>query len=253
MKLTVLGSGSLISGPERAMSGFVLQFSGQAIAIDLGTGCFKNMQRAGVDYSKISNLFFTHFEHPDHIADLVGFLFARKGLVDLGVSKPTQMNLFGGPGFAGFMKRLFLAFPLFENMPFRVTVSELAGVSSRKFPGFLLKTRPMKHAASSIGFRFEAGGKSVAFSGDTEFNDNLASLAENAGLLVADCNYAEQPPKWGHMNAMVAAKAASVAKAKALLLSHFLPETAKANLKALAAVNFSGKILVAKDLMEVTV
>ena len=76
MKLTVLGSGSTNS--SRATIGFALEFPKETIVIDLGFSCFKNMQKANVDYSKINNIFFTHVEHPDHINDLAAFFVCKK-------------------------------------------------------------------------------------------------------------------------------------------------------------------------------
>jgi len=253
MKLTVLGSGTLISGPERAATGFVLEIGGQPIAVDLGFGCLKNMQRAGIDFSKVNNLFFTHFEHPDHVNDLSAFIFARKGLVDLGCSSPVQVNLFGGPGFSGFFERLLGAYPFLKNLPFKLAASDLEPYGSRKFGEFSLKTKPMSHAPSSIGMRFEAGQKSVVFSGDTEANENIVELAKGADLLVLECNYGKEAPKFGHLNAEIAGGIAARAEAKAVLLSHLLPETEKQSIKKMAAKKFGGKIIVAKDLMDVSV
>ena len=253
MKLTVLGSGTLVSGPERATTGFVLEIGGQPIVVDLGFGCLKNMQRAGVDFSKVNNLFFTHFEHLDHVNDLSAFIFARKGLVDLGYSSPVQINLFGGQGFKGFVERLLDAYPVLKNLPFKLVASDLDAFGTRRFGDFTIKAKPMSHVPSSIGMRFEAGQKSVVFSGDTESNENIVELAKRADLLVLECNYGEEAPKWNHLNAEIAGGIAAKAGAKALLLSHLLPETEKQNLKKMASKKFSGEITVAKDLLEVNV
>ncbi len=245
MKLTVLGSGSANS--NRVTTGFVLELLKQTIVIDLGFGCFKNMQSAGIDYSKVNNLFFTHCEHPDHINDLAAFLFARKGLTE-----KNQINLFAGKGLKNFVQNMFRLYPLFENLPFKLNVVELEAHSTNKFPNFSLITKKMKHMSSSLGFRFEANGKSVVFSGDTEQNENLVDLAKNADLFVAECNFGEKKGE-DHMNAEQVASIAARANAKELLLHHFSPEAEKADTKALAAKKFKGKIYVAKDLMQVNV
>ncbi len=253
MRLTVLGSGMVISGPERATTGFALELANEIIVIDLGFGCFKNLQKAGIDFSKVNKLFITHFEHLDHVNDLPAFLIARKGLVDLGISNPVQINIFAGPGFKDFIERLFNAYPTFKDLPFKLSVSELESFGTKKFLKFILTTKPMKHAKSSIGLKFQAGNKSVVFSGDTEFNENLVGLAKDTDLLVAECTYAAEKPAWNHLNAEQLAKIASRANAKAVLLSHLSPKAEKANLRALVARDFKGKIFVAKDLMQVSV
>lgn len=252
MKLTVLGSGSFISGGDRAAAGFALEIGNEAIIVDLGFGCLKNLQRSGIDYSKVNSLFFTHIEHPDHINDLSAFLFARKGLADFGFSEKTQINLFGGPGLKAFVKKLFELYPLFENLPFKLKVSELESFGTKDFNSFTLTTKPMSHRPSSLGLRFEASKKAVVFAGDTEPNENLLELAKEADLLVTECNYATTEGD-GHLNARTVSEIASRANVKRLLLHHFAPEAEKADIKRMVAKDFRGEILLAKDLMQVEI
>jgi len=250
MKLTVLGSGMVVSGPERAATGFALESGATTIVVDLGFGCLKNMQKAGISPETVNTLFFTHFEHPDHVADLVSFIFVRKAMVDLAMSKPIQVNLFGGPGFRAFVEKMLALYPPFQRLPFRVVASEMQAFSKKKLSGFIVRTRPMKHEKSSIGFRFEAEGKAVVFAGDTESNESLVELARNVDLLVAECNYALEEPKWGHMNAKGLAALASKAGVKAVLVHHFRPKAEKAGLRVLISKSFKGRVIIAKDLLE---
>jgi len=252
MKLTVLGSGGFISGGDRAAAGFALEIGNEAIIIDLGYGCLKNLQRTGIDYAKVNNLFFTYVEHPDHINDLSAFLFARKGLADYGFSEKTQINLFGGPGLKKFVKNMFNLFPLFENLPFKLNVTELDPYSTTKFQNFTLTTKPMSHRPSSLGLKFEAGKKSVAFAGDTEPNENLVELSKGVDLLVTECNYATTKGD-GHLNTKTVAETASRANVKQLLLHHFSPEAEKADIGSTVSKKFKGEILLAKDLMQVEI
>ena len=251
MKLIVLGSGVAISGANRAASGFVLELKGKAIVVDLGFGAFKNLQSSGIDYAKVNDLFFTHFEHPDHITDLISFLMARKGLVELKMQLPTQINLYAGKGFKEFIKNLFNAFPFFKELPFKLSVTELDSFATKKFPDFTLTTKPMKHVESSLGYRFEAEKKAVVFSGDTVVNENLVELAKEADLVVADCSHFGRGP--GHMNVEQAATTTQRANAKALLLTHFYLDAEKEDVKKEAKKYFQGKIYSARDLMKVNI
>lgn len=252
MNLTVLGSGCAISNVERAATGFALEANGNTTLIDLGWGCFKNLQKAGLQYEKIRNAFFTHFEHPDHVADLLALLTARKVLADQMHAAPTQLNLFGGKGFKQFAEALFKAFPFFQQLPFKLNVSELEPFATKKFSHFSLTTKQMRHKPSSLGYRFTAENKAIAFSGDTEPNEALVTLAKDADLLAAECSFAEREAG-GHMNAAQAAGMAARANAKALLLHHFFPEAEKAGIKKIARKKFKGKIYLANDLMQVSV
>jgi len=252
MKLTVLGSGTALSDANRAASGFVLELAGKKILIDFGFGCFKNLQKAGFDYTKLNNFFFTHFEHPDHVNDLSAFLFARKISVLLKYSESTQINLFGGPDFSSFFQNLTTTYPVLQNTLVKTVASELGKFEKKKFGGFALTTKPMDHAPSSLGLRFEANNKTVVFSGDTAYNENLVELAKDADLLILECSFAGKG-RSDHLNIDTIAKTAFKANAKALLLTHFYPDAEKADLKSYLSKKFVGKIYLAKDLMQVDV
>jgi ribonuclease BN (tRNA processing enzyme) len=250
MRLTVLGSGSCISGAERAATGFVLEIGRLPVVVDMGYGCFKNIQRAGFDYPKINHLFFTHFEHPDHINDLASFLFAKQCMIQ-GGAQPIQANLFAAKGFRRFIKNLVALYPFFEKIDFKLNVNELDFFETKKFSAFKLTTKKMEHAKSSIAYRFEAGSKSIVFSGDTKANENLVALAENADLLVAECTALK--PVQNHLTPQEIAAVASRAGAKAVLLHHMEPQAERVDIRPLVKENFGGKVLVARDLMQVNV
>ncbi len=252
MKLTVLGSGAFNSGPERATTGFAIEMQSQILIVDFGYGCLKRLQAGGISADKISSFFITHFEHLDHVGDLAAFLFFKKALIQNKLAGKGQLNLFGGPGFKEFAARLFAAYPFLQDLPFKLSVSELEPFCTKKFPDFVLTTKQMKHQPSSLGYRFESGKKAAVFSGDTAANENLPDLASNADLLVAECSH-EGKKSSDHLNTEQVAEIAARAKAKALLLHHFMPETEKADLKAIAARKFKGKIYIAEDLMQVKI
>ncbi len=252
MKLTVLGSGVTTSGPDNAASGFVLQLPNETIVVDFGFGCLKNMQKAGIDYTKVNKIFFTHFEHLDHVNDLTAFLFAKKVSIFSKLSKPTQVDIFGGPGFGEFIKNLLIAFPALKNPLFKLNASEFEAFTSRKFPSFTLTTKPMVHEPSSIAFRIEANGKSIVFAGDTAPTENLVELSKGADLLIVECSFAEKETP-NHLNAAQFANAASKAMVKKAMITHIYPEDEDKDFKALVAKGFKGEIILAKDLMQVNI
>ncbi len=252
MKLTVLGSGTAISGPDKSAAGFALQLPNETIVIDLGFGCFKNLQKVGIDYTKVNKLFFTHFEHIDHVNDLTAFLFAKKVSIFSKLSNPTQVDVFGGPGFEDFIKKLLTAYPVLKNPLFKLNVSELDSFASKKFTNFSLITKPMVHESSSTAFRFEADNKSIVFAGDTAQNENLVELSKGADLMIAECNHAEKETP-NHLNAMQFARIASRAKVNTVMLTHIDPQDEDKDFKLMVSKDFKGEILLAKDLMQVNV
>ena len=252
MKLTVLGCGTYVSGSEKAASGFLVGNGEQQIALDLGFGAFKNLQKV-LSPDKVNALFFSHF-HPDHIHDLAAFLFNRYGLVKANISVPVQVNLFGPKGLLDYYAKCSELYPgFFSRLGFPVSVKEL-DYSREKIFGYSVSSKPVKHSGA-IGFRVEFAGKTIAYSGDTGYCEEIVDLGKNADLLVLECTFLDEKTSDEHLNAMECGKIAVQAKAKKILLTHLLPETEKKKKEAIEIVKkqFSGKVLVAKDLMEVKV
>lgn len=244
MKLTVLGSGSGLT-KERFPVAYLIE-NKHPVVFDLGFGCFKQLQKV-IDPLEIHNLFFSHYSHPDHIIDLVSFLQHRK----LSANK-HQLNLFGPVGFKEFFPKIPAMFEWFEELPFKVSVQELNYASTKLFD-FSIKTKPVKHLDSkAIGFRIQCKGKTITYSGDTEYCQEIIDLAKEADLLILECSSLKKIP--GHLTPEECLKIARLANAKKLLLSHLYPETEKINLNALKNENdFSGEISLAEDLMQIKI
>ena len=130
----------------------------------------------------------------------------------------------------------------------------------------------------SYSYRFETADRVVVFSGDTGPSAALDELAKGADLLVTEViaadEWKEQQIKSGRWQSMTPeqqarafrrqvvehitpdeiGKMATRANVKTVVLSHFLPATdpkdAYERLGEQVNKHFSGKVLVAKDLME---
>ena len=107
MKLYVLGSGTCIPTVERGPSGLALALGSHLIFFDGGGGSLRQMVRLGLDYRQVDFLCLTHF-HPDHVSDLVPFLFAMNYTVDFTRLFPfTSSALTGLENFYTHMREIF--------------------------------------------------------------------------------------------------------------------------------------------------
>ena len=251
MKLIVLGSGVPLSGPDRACSCFLLESQGNYITFDLGSGALQNLKKFVLP-ARISALFFSHYTHTDHIADLPGFLQARKMFSVLNPNESRQLNIYGAKGIEDFVRKVMELFPGFAKLPFPVWAEEMQ-YTSKKIFGFTVKSKPVKHTEDSIGFRVEAEGKVIAYSGDTEVCDEIVDLGQNADLLVLECTFPGTAKHEGHLNASECGEIAKKSGAKKLLMVHFDPAAEKEDLLSQAAKSFEGEIILAKDLLEIEV
>jgi len=114
-------------------------------------------------------------------------------------------------------------------------------------------THPVYHSPGSIAYRIERGGKSVVFTGDTDYGAGLIGFSEGADLIVADSSYLQRDKIKGHMTPGECGRLASKAGVKRLLLSHIYPVGDEEEFLREAMGVFDGEVDIARDLMEIEV
>jgi ribonuclease BN (tRNA processing enzyme) len=250
MELTVLGSGTCIPTIDRGPSGLALSLESHLILFDGGGGSLRPMPRLGLDFRKIDFHCITHF-HPDHVIDLIPLLFAMNYTVDFRRSDP--LHVIGPIGLKGFYERMRDIFGRWiEAHTYPLSFHE-AGEARIDFQDFSVDTMPMAHAERSIGFRVEAEGRSLVYSGDTDDCPNIVRLGKEADLLILECSFPEERKKEGHLTPALAGRIAREAGAKKLLLTHFYPVFQGHDIRRECGAEYSGDILLATDGMKVSV
>jgi ribonuclease BN (tRNA processing enzyme) len=208
------------------------------------------MIRLGLDCRQVDFLCLTHF-HPDHVSDFVPFLFAMNYTVDF--TRSLSLRIIGPHGLRTFFEQLRGIFGHWiEARTYPVFFDEVRE-SCMKFPGFDVDTLPMAHSDPSIGFRVEAEGKSIVYSGDTDYCANIVRLGKNAELLILECSFPDERKTKGHLTPSLAGRIAREASCKKLLLTHFYPVFQGHDILQESQKEFSGEILLAEDGMKITI
>ncbi len=245
MELIIIGSGTGVPSLRRGSPALAVKAAGLLVLLDLGSGTLRAMLRYGLDFSSVDVLALSHL-HPDHVGDLVPFLFATR--YSLGYTRQEPFTLLAARGFREFHGRLQGAFgPWVEPPAGLMTVRELSPDAPEevRFEGLRVKSAPTDHTPGSLAYRLEAGGRSLVYSGDTDLSSSLTELARGADLLVLECS---NPFKVeGHLTPAEAGRLAREAGAKRLLLTHFYPPCDRVDVTALAAAAFPGEVLRAED------
>ena len=117
----------------------------------------------------------------------------------------------------------------------------------------------VNHIGGAVGWRVEAGGITVVFSGDTRYSENLVEAAQGADLLIHEALSTEDDKEGtdrrGHSTAAEAARAAALAGVGQLVLTHidtpFHRDTQP--LMVEARKHYDGPVGVADDLFQITV
>jgi ribonuclease BN (tRNA processing enzyme) len=245
MRLTVLGSGTSVPHLQRNSAGYLLEEDGQRILIDFGYGNVHQLLRLGITYHDVDQIFFTH-PHPDHMCDLIPFLFASKYPLN---PRTRNLPVVAGPGFTEYFERLMEAFNQWLTPDsYEVQITEM-DEGTREFDGLEVTAGKVQHIEMSRGFRFaNAEGKTVTFSGDTDYCDGIVELGRSADLLILECSTPDNMKVDKHLTPQLCGKIAREAGCQVLLLSHFYPPCEMSSVLEVCQREFSGKIILAEDL-----
>ncbi|RMF56222.1 MAG: MBL fold metallo-hydrolase [Calditrichaeota bacterium] len=243
LKLHFLGTGTISPDPERSCSCVLLQTPKENILIDIGAGSLRRMAIEGIDVNSIHYIFVTHF-HPDHVSDLIPFLFALHNARN---EQGQLLRVWGPPGLFRFIQSMERAYG--KWVQYSTDMVKFYEMKRRllDFPGFRLIWNKVIHTQESVGLRFEVANHVVAFSGDSGYCQELIRLCKEADIAVLECSHADEFAVKGHLSPSLAAKIAEEAAVKKLILTHFYPDALNSNLLEIAQKYYSGEVVLASD------
>jgi ribonuclease BN (tRNA processing enzyme) len=284
---------------DRAETSSAVVVDGIPYLVDCGYGSLRQLVLSTIGYQQLDTIFFTHL-HDDHTSDLPALMSHQW----TGGAKKTPTEIYGPSGTTRLVDAA-LAFlrvnaeirtvdegrtvdpgTLFHGhdvaattTPTRVFADErvtVTAVESAHYPP--RSTREMSHRA--LSYRFDTKERSVVFTGDTAYTENIVGLAKGADLFVcevmaqsmyeANMARAKEAEAAGnpisiarhvaetHSTPTDVGKMAAKAQVKTVVLYHLLPgprqpgglDYAITNFTdGVRAAGFTGEVIVSQDLM----
>jgi ribonuclease Z len=273
VRAVLLGTGAPPPNPGRRGPATLLSLGDERFLVDAGSGVGAQLIQAGVRAYDWPRVLITH-HHSDHVIDL-GHLLITRWIV--GQNAPFEV--WGPAGTRRQVEKLldYLAWDveirrahMHARRPPEVRVTEIEEGKILEAGGvtvsaFLVDHDPVKPA---FGYRFEGGGRSVVVSGDTRPSENLVRWSRGVDCLIHECcemartswfpdcgwptledkvkdlaSYHTQPDQLGRV--------AREARPGTLVVTHLMPGSVPEELRAAAARDFTGPIVVGEDLLEV--
>jgi ribonuclease BN (tRNA processing enzyme) len=289
-QLILLGTqgGPGVSATRTQASSAVI-VDGRAYLVDCGYGALKSAVQAGLTLGAISNVFITHL-HDDHTADIAALLalkwtasqtpgeatiygpFGTTAMVDAAIafSKANVEIRKVDEGRTVDPRTIFhghdLAAPKVTEVFKDDRVTVLA-VENTHFP----ERAKAKMDYRSFAYRFNTATRSIVFSGDTAYSENLIELARGADVFVCEVNGTPPAPNAAapapnangvesiarhvretHSTPEDVGKMAAAAKVKTVVLSHQVGGGRGGNNDPFTAdlkKYFSGEVIVGADQM----
>ncbi len=238
MELIVLGSSASYALPGEATSSYLIKDKDKSLLIDIGTGSLSNLFR-WQDPGDISALIISHL-HMDHFADIYPlrlYLNFEKSGHKLKVFAPKEAKDQLGSVLSPKGKKIFA-----KTLDFK-PINEK---SKLKIDSFNVTFKNMIHDIDSFAVKIEAGGKTLVYTSDTSYNENLVKFSRGCDLLLSEATLIVKTSEVAHMTVEQAGRLAQEANVKKLVLTHVWPTFKDDNTLAEAAKYYFGPIELAQ-------
>jgi ribonuclease BN (tRNA processing enzyme) len=220
MQLQFVGCGDAFGSGGRFNTCFHLTGRNINVLIDCGASSLVALNKLAINRNDITTIILSHF-HGDHVGGVPFFLlesnFVAKREQPLTIAGPPSLK-------ARFSEIMEVGFPgskgIDLHFPLRLTEFEIGKRS--EVGGLRVTTFHVKHddrAGPCLGFRFEAEGKVIAFSGDTEWTDAVADIGHEADLFICEA-FSRDKPVPTHMALSSLERHLDQIRPKRLILTH---------------------------------
>lgn len=243
MKLAVLGASGTYPRPGGACSGYLVRRGSTTLVVDLGNGSLSRLQTLA-EITRLDGVVISHL-HVDHFGDLYPLYYALR----FHPERPWGLKLLipaGGMELLGsllgeegrrFLGKVFSFQELGDGSVYRV-----GDIGLRAFPAL--------HPVIGYSLRLEAGGKVLAYSGDTALCPGVLEAARGADLFLCEATLPggyEEQASHGHLTAPQAGSLAREAGAKKLVVTHVWPTFEVEEILREAERAFGGEALAARE------
>ncbi len=223
MDVLFLGSGDAFGSGGRFNTCIHVTAPGGAFLIDCGASSLIAMRKFGVDPNGIHTVFVSHL-HGDHFGGLPFLLLDAQFYS----RRREPLTLVGPPGFR---ERLDQAMEVFfpgssrVERKFSTEVLEIGAGQATTINGVAVTAYVVEHAcgAPPYGLRLVCDGKVVAYTGDTEWTENLLAVGRDADLLIAEALFFTRKIKY-HMDYATLKENLGRIGARRVVLTHMGPE-----------------------------
>ena len=199
VQIKFLGSGDAFGSGGRFQTCIFIESDDTRLLLDCGASALIAMKQFGVSLLDIDSIFITHL-HGDHFGGIPFFILDSQL-----ISRRSEPLLIAGP--PGLEERIINAMEI--NFPgsskvrqkFKIIFEELSETVPTQLSA--LKITPFgavhESGAPSYALRVELSGKTIVYSGDTEWTDSLRKAVDGADLFICETYYYNKKMK-NHLN-----------------------------------------------------
>jgi ribonuclease BN (tRNA processing enzyme) len=220
MRITIIGSGDAFGSGGRRNTCFHVQAGGATFLVDCGASSLPALKAEGIDRNAVDVILLTHFDG-DHSGGVPFFVLDAQ----LVAKRTAPLVIAGPPGLEDWYVRAMeanFAGSSGVKRKFEVVLKELAPREPATFGPVTVTPYPVVHGkpeGAFFAYRIEAGGRVLAYSGDTQWVETLVEAGREADLFIAEAYYFDKPVPFHLDYATLAANLPRIG-ARRVLLTH---------------------------------
>jgi len=223
MELTFVGCGDAFGTGGRFNTCFHVRTEKTAFLIDCGASSMVAIRKHGIDPNSVDTIVLTHL-HGDHFAGIPFFILDAQ----LYSKREKPLVIAGPPGTRAILNdAMELLFPgsADAERKFAITVLEMPKLETSEVNGLLVDTFPVSHQCGNppYALRISVDGKTVAYTGDTQWCDGVLGAGKDADLFIAECLFRDKQVR-GHLDLATLESHLDEIAPKRLILTHFGPD-----------------------------
>jgi ribonuclease BN (tRNA processing enzyme) len=218
-----VGSGDSFGSGGRFQTCILVDGPRSRVALDFGTSSLIALAQQGIEHNSIDVIVLTHL-HGDHCGGvpflLIDAMLAAKRARPLAIAGPRDLQRRMGEIREALFPGSHVMVPKFP-----LSWVELVPGRAQPILDLVVTSYPARHTEETnpTAVRVEVGGKTVAYTGDTEWTPDVATAARGADLLVAECYFYDKPIKW-HLNYRDIVAHRAAVGARRVILTHMSKE-----------------------------
>lgn len=244
VKITVIGHWGGYPKAGEASSGYLVEHDGYKILVDCGSAVLSNLQTY-IKPEELDAVVLSHY-HADHVAD-IGVL--QHALLIGKYVNGTNNNLpiYGHPQ----DKQAFEALT-YKDITTGIAYNQGESLNLGPFIFDFLRT---KHPAECYAMKISAGGKTIVYTADTAYFDELSHFAVNSDMLLCESNFYKgmDGKGAGHMTSEEAGALAAKSNVSKLVLTHLPHFGDLQQLVIEAKEQYTGDIILASKDLNLTI
>lgn len=262
LEVVFLGTGSpgIDLAESRGGACEIVFAHGEPLLFDLGHLGLAHLLQAGLHPADIRHLFFTHTFHYDHFCDFAGFIMCRtlhRNTAPLHIYGPADTE----NRIDVLLRQVFAEDIRAQNLLRQKLIQfhTLDKDTPVENPKWTVNAVHVKHGPHALGYRIDAGGQSVAISGDIAEAqgspgrriagfpcESIEALARGSDLFIMDaCPMHSSPQAVG--------EAAARTKPRKVVLTHVRDTASAREYKKTVQQIYGGEVIIAENLLRMRV